>query len=65
MMCEQEALYDAYLEYVARKESEAAGKGETSKGSAFKAEAIDDDAADAPDDLTVVHAPSATTPKEN
>jgi hypothetical protein len=67
MMCEQEALYDAYLEYVARKEAEAAAKGEISKGSAFKAqtfsaEAIGDDASD---ELTVVHAAPAATPKEN
>ena len=57
MMCEQEALYDAYLEYVARKEAEA-----TAKGTVFKAEAVDDDA---PDELTVVPAAPATTPKEN
>jgi hypothetical protein len=67
MMCEQEALYDAYLEYVARKEAEAAAKGETLKGAAFKAEtfsaeAIDGDAAD---ELTAVHAAPAATPKEN
>jgi hypothetical protein len=62
MMCEQEALYDAYQEYVARKEAEAAAKGKTSKNVSFKAEAIEDDA---PDELTVVHVPPAAPPKNN
>ena len=57
MMCEQEALYDAYLEYVARKEAEAAAKG-----SVFKAEAVDDDT---PDERTVGQTTPAATPKEN
>jgi hypothetical protein len=65
MMCEQEALYDAYLEYVARKEAEAAAGGKTSKNASFKAEAIEDDADNASNELTVLRASPAATPKEN
>jgi len=59
MMCEQEALYDAYLEYVARKQAEAAANG-----TVFKSEAVDDPA-DAPAGLTPGHDTSAVPPKEN
>jgi len=46
LMCQEEAFYQAYLAYLARKQSEA-GEGANADAAAFKAEAVDADG-DAP-----------------